>query len=237
MDSSTLDLEELLGPLDEAQDIFNSLVAETEKYFNFVHKLITENLIFDELRIDKDLIDIEITHILKANSYLILYNMIEATIENSLKAVHSVICTQSFNNLTEILKSSILTEFRKMEINLDKFRYDCVLDMILHKTTLETYKPFSGNLDGRKIRSILDKYGIVYNTTHSDNSGDKLYIIKNRRNTLAHGGSSFIDVGRLSSIDELCELKKQTICFLENFLNCIRLYITNSHYCVVSDAQ
>ncbi|SKA72354.1 hypothetical protein SAMN02745130_01044 [Thiothrix eikelboomii] len=217
---------------------FIDLKQEVNLYFEFLLNIINNNLELYDSRIEVHTpLESGITHILKANGYLILYNLLEATIENALKAAHLIICETSFNSLTTHLKKTILTEFKKMEIDLDKFPHQEIIETTLHKITLDKYKPFSGNLDAKKIKNIIEKYGIALDTTSEDKKGAKLLIVKNRRNALAHGGQSFIQIGRDTSIDELIAIKNQTILFLENFLQCTRAYLEQQHYQLEPDAQ
>lgn len=103
---------------------------------------------------------------------------------------------------------------------------------------LNLFAPFVTNgFPNRDESHRNEKYGIALDTTSEDKKGAKLLIVKNRRNALAHGGQSFIQIGRDTSIDELIAIKNQTILFLENFLQCTRAYLEQQHYQLEPDAQ
>lgn len=74
--------------------LFSERKEDIEKYFNFVKFIIDERPTFSyKDRIAGECkhreIDIEMTHILKANAFIILYNLIEATISNAIEDIHN----------------------------------------------------------------------------------------------------------------------------------------------------
>ena len=61
-------------------------------------------------------------------------------------------------------------------------------------------------------------------------NGTTLVKVKTKRNELAHGKISFSDCGRDISIDELNQIQKDVIAYLEKILNNIEDYIENKSY-------
>ena len=105
-------------------------------------------------------VDVELSKILKANGFLLLYNLIEATIRNSIDAVLNSIhaSTVTFRDLSDNLKKIWIKQEAK-EINSEK--YEKV--MLIAKSILDNEILFfkkdciniSGNIDAQKIREIL----------------------------------------------------------------------------------
>ncbi|CAM3707123.1 MAE_28990/MAE_18760 family HEPN-like nuclease [Elizabethkingia occulta] len=73
------------------------------------------------------------------------------------------------------------------------------------------------------IRRIYDE------STH----GQTLVDIKKKRNWLAHGEKSFIEVGRSSTFSQLEEAKNYVRAFLDEFITSVEDYITNQHFKIV----
>lgn len=229
--------------------LFNERTEDINEYFEFIDMLINKKptLVYQEqeqninitrtTKVTKDL-----THVLKSNAFLILYNLIEATISNAIEDIHDEILRDT--NLGADLLCVNLTKIalRKIEIsNLSNF--DCektnASQIILkswlkkHKELVENHKNplFSGNVDARKIREIAEDYGFSSETEQSKTfNGACLVAIKKSRNSLAHGSDSFKQKGRDTSIDDLIAFKEQTICYLDNILTNIETYLQSKQY-------
>ncbi|MHC5820466.1 MAG: MAE_28990/MAE_18760 family HEPN-like nuclease, partial [Nostoc sp.] len=70
---------------------FNTRVQEVNKYFWFLEELITENTKLAVLEDSGDQkvkpIDPELAKTLKANGFLLLYNLVESTMRNAIEAI------------------------------------------------------------------------------------------------------------------------------------------------------
>ncbi len=82
----------------------------------------------------------------------------------------------------------------------------------------------SGNLDADKIRQICSEHGITYTIESECRGGLVLEDVKNKRNQLAHGTTSFAECGRYYSIEDLEKIKKETIIFLNSILKGMKKY-------------
>ena len=78
----------------------------------------------------------------------------------------------------------------------------------------------SGNLDADKIRQICSDHGITYTIDSACRGGVALEDVKNKRNQLAHGTTSFAECGRYYAIDDLEKIKNETVIFFHIFLIC-----------------
>lgn len=147
--------------------LFDERMEDINDYLSFVELLINKrpNLIYkNEEGVDvvQD-IDLDITHILKANAYIILYNLIEATISNAIEDIHTVfasdvnLCVDTvILNLTKIAFKNIdtktMSEIDFSNENVSKTIFKTWLTA--HKKLVDANKNplFSGNVDARKIR-------------------------------------------------------------------------------------
>ena len=86
------------------------------------------------------------------------------------------------------------------------------------RTIFKTAK--SLNIDIGNVRRIYDE------NTH----GITLNDIKQKRNWLAHGEKSFIEVGSTSSFNQLKEAKDYVVAFLSEFISAVETYIINQRF-------
>lgn len=174
----------------------------------------------------------DLVKILKANGFLILYNLIEATIRNSIVAILNSIEIDMlpYRKLSDKLKRLWL----RQEINEISEKGKLMERVeIISKTILDDSLPtlerecvnISGNIDAQKIRDIAKQFG--YDETKD---GRQLVIIKDKRNILAHGEYTFSDVGKDYTYNELVKLKDETVHYIEDVLDKVELYINNKGY-------
>lgn len=178
--------------------------------------------------IDADLIDI-----MHANGFLILYNLIEAT----MKDVYIVI-------FDEISNSKISFDQLVEEVQIEWVRYELrdhksgarpktvtelankIIsnpDFILARNNLK----FSGNLDAREIRNYAKNLKV---SEPSHPQQELLVVVKDLRNQLAHGGETFIDVGKKYKYSDIEPYKSATFGLLESLINNVAAYLDDVNY-------
>jgi hypothetical protein len=89
---------------------------------------------------------------------------------------------------------------------------------------------FGGNLDAARIREVCDAHGVSHKTDRRTRGGEKLLVVKNRRNALAHGDLSFVECGRDYTVAELKEIKMQSFWYLKAILRNIDRFNTKKTY-------
>ncbi|OIX91511.1 hypothetical protein BFS14_22695 [Serratia fonticola] len=226
--------------------LFDERMEDINDYLSFVALLINKrpNLVYqEENNVDvAQEIELDITHILKANAFIILYNLIEATISNAIEDIHAVfssdanLCVDTVTlNLTKIAFKNIdtktMSEIDFSNDNVSKTIFKTWL--AAHKKLVDKNKNphFSGNVDARKIKEVADKYGFSYATDEEKTrNGATLVSIKAARNSLAHGSESFRSKGQNASIDEIIIMKNEVFHYLNCILNNIEDYLDNKVY-------
>lgn len=176
-------------------------------------------------------IDSELSTILKANGFLLLYNLVEATVRSSIDAVLNSMRTSSvtFRDLSDNLKK-IWIKQETRSINSET-NYEKILQIaknILENEILSFKKDcinISGNIDAQKIRNILKQFG-----GHGISNGRDLKTIKDKRNNLAHGEFTFSEIGKDYTVQDLIDYKDETKNYLSNVLEEIQDYIDNQKY-------
>lgn len=151
--------------MDKTQLDFDKRKDEVENYFSFLSILGDyENTRLKYKKVDdlvEEKISIQLQNILIANGFLLLYNVIEATVRHSILEIYYAIEDNeiSFEQLSESLKKIWLEQstdnFKEGNFKQDTLR-DTILkitESILTKETIFLFKDkldFSGNLDAQK---------------------------------------------------------------------------------------
>lgn len=215
---------------------YNKRLNEVEIYLNTIKLLDkgTCTIECDDIGGNKSTqqIDTELAKILKANGFLILYNLIEATIRNSISAILNAITTDklSYRNLSDSLKSIWIGQEIKniSEHGTLKTKVAQLSETILNDNLLVFGNDcinISGNIDAQRIREIAKKFGYG-----ESKDGRCLHTIKEKRNKLAHGEYTFSDVGKEYTSNDLITFKNEVVLYIEDVLNNVETYINNKGY-------
>ena len=174
--------------------------------------------------------------ILIANAFLILYNLIESTIRNTIIAIYKSIFIrgESYGTLTTKLKQ-IWIKQETANLNGSTFRLDTMHDNIYEiAERIINGEPLmfsnesldiSGNIDAQKIRDIAKKIGF-----EPSPNGRNLLIIKNKRNRLAHGEQTFYTVGRDFSVKDIDGFKEEVFNYLTAVMDEVDEFISKKGY-------
>lgn len=246
---------------------FNDRVSQIEKYLAFVwisdNRITIRNLdSISEKKIilsngqelylrsfltennDSYFIDNELVKILKSNTILLFYNLIEGTISALLNEFFGSINLEGkkYDELNLPVKK-IWLKYKHRSFGVgEKKNVDYILSTIetileelvqiapktisdaeLGSKTIHNYDAYcketnsndiSGNLDAREIRKIFSLYGLP----EINRSCNAMLKVKNKRNSLAHGNETFAQVGSDFTIDELYIMKAEITDFLSYLL-------------------
>ena len=183
-------------------------------------------------------IDIELIKILKANGFLLLYNLIEATIRKSLEAIFSAIQLENltFQQLSDkLIKLWINQIALPLKEGIDAVTYDkirglledvakSIIDNQIMQLETECVR-ISGNIDARSIREIATKIGF-----EQSKDGSLLETIKKKRNHLAHGEFTFGEIGKEVSVNDMIRYKDSACAHLTDVLKNIEDYIASRKF-------
>jgi hypothetical protein len=219
---------------------FTKRIKEVDIYFHTLDlldkgrcKILCTDIQGNEL--EKD-IDNELSKILKANGFLLLYNLIEATIKKSIDEIFVTIHSSNitFKSLTENLKSLWINQEIK-DLKDNTFNVATLRTKVMNisesilKSELTMFKSecvnISGNIDAKKIREVAKQFG--YN---EPSNGGGLQTIKNKRNHLAHGEYTFAEIGKDYTVGDLLQFKNETELYLTEVLKNIDDYLINMKF-------
>ncbi|MGL5060271.1 MAG: MAE_28990/MAE_18760 family HEPN-like nuclease [Microcoleus sp.] len=215
---------------------FDRRAKEVDDYFKFIEELLEDRtkLVATEpagtYKIQS--LDPELAKTLKANGFLLLYNLIESTMRNAIEAIFEELKNKgvSFDRLKPKIKAIVLQNLKNRSPNKIYLKINQISTDII-TATFDREELFSGNVDARLIREIADKYGFSYRTDFAKTkNGQNLLVVKSNRNDLAHGLKSFEEVGRDKTIKQLLEIKEETVEYLRQILENIRDYLDGEEY-------
>ena len=227
----------------KTREVFEERSEEIALYFNFIYEVIDRRAMLSltptfsasdqEIRelkhIPSDVIDT-----LKANGFLLLYNIVEATITRAVQAIYLDIEKHDhrFDELHPLLRKHITATFRK-----DDDSYKRILESThpisksIIRAGFEASRLFSGNIHHKTLKEFADKLGFSVDTDgEKTRGGQRLTDVKNRRNELAHGNMSFLACGKVTSIEQILEIRNEVICYLEGILDNIEEYLKSKKY-------
>ena len=215
---------------------FNTRVEEINKYFLFLEELISEKTKLSTLdnngNIQIQEVDSELVKTLKANSFLLLYNLIESSMTNAIEAIFDKLINEnvSFNDVRVEIKRVIVQNFKnRSPEGVYSQITDISLDII--KVGFNRKEIFSGNIDAKKITKTATQYGFSYDTDYEKTKhGKSLRDIKNIRNDLAHGYTSFSEIGKDRTIEDLIKIKNEVVEYMNQILINIQSYLNSKKY-------
>ena len=223
---------------------FEERAREISVYFKFIELIEKESA---EILLPKKQtwkvrkVDDKILRILKANVFLLLYNLVEASIREGFVSVYRAMEIDgcSVKQLTPSLRKrwidAAFIRLPSASANQELCRniaWELVQDVADDvKATIDVADlKFGGNLDAAKIRKVCEVHGVSHKTGKRTHGGEKLLVVKTKRNALAHGSLSFVECGRDYSVAELGEIKKQSFSYLKAILRNIDTFNANKRF-------
>jgi len=224
--------------MDNVNSDFDKRKDEINEYFSFLEKINNENIKLNytkENDTEEFIISTKLQRIFIANTFLLLYNLVESTIRNSIVAIYNKIKDDEiiYNDLSEKIKQiwlhknskkfSIYSNDNTIEVNLHNIINDIINNEIIILTKDDIH--ISGNIDAQEIRKLARKIGF-----EESSNGRHLVDIKEKRNRLAHGEHTFHDVGKDFTYNDLNIYKENTFTHLEDVIHKIKNFIDDERY-------
>lgn len=169
---------------------------------------------------------------LRAGTFLVLYNLIEASTRATVEAIHDRIVTEQvpFDRLAEALKREVVRRFiNRADPAIHHAMSDLPAQFV--SVALDLSVHLAGNVDARVIRDFGAIYGFSCETNRArTHNGADLLTIKDNRNDLAHGRKTFEEVGRDYPAGELLPLARRSLGFMEGVLGNVSGYMDDKGY-------
>lgn len=238
------------------KDDFDKRKAELDDYFDFLSKLDKDvpTLHYEEKKVSYTYsVDAELLKILKANGFLLIYNLVESFCRNFLLEILTAIQIKklTLKKLSEEAQKIWIaqkvknykdpnTSAETLENCFHGMATDIINNTVIEFSTIihkiETDERFdafglSGNINKQKIRELADNYGFKKITVpKSEKAGEDLDEIKEFRNKLAHGRITFRDCGKDKSVTQMIDYKNNAVEYLEGVLNNVEDYLINTKF-------
>lgn len=228
--------------MDIVRDNYTDRKHEIDIYFEFIDFL--DNFEKNDIQepISNDIIyNKDIEKIIRANSLLMLYNLVESTLVTGIEEVYGALREKNitYNQVRKEIKD-IWFNYRFTNAYDKKAHFDTykktaekIITSIMCNEPLELDRKatgITGNLDADSIRDVCKKHGIQFKSLEECHGGLKLTQVKEQRNQLAHGMLSFVECGRDFTVKDLHEIKSEVENFLWGFIKAIELYYDNEEY-------
>ncbi|MBC8756149.1 hypothetical protein H2O64_15845 [Kordia sp. YSTF-M3] len=217
---------------------FEKRATEITLYFKLLEKILDKDAMLflpnNRTRKYNDFDD-ELQKVMKANMFLLLYNLAESAIKQALVEIYDTITDEN------VQYSDVKEEIKKIWIKLNYKNFNQhstnriyeVIDQIaldIVEIEFDVNKNISGNIDALKIREFASQIGFSTRSHHSLNNGASLHQVKIQRNKLAHGDLSFAECGRNYTLSDLRMINNQVIKYLKRILINIEKYLTAKSY-------
>lgn len=235
--------------MDNTRIDFEKRKEEVNEYFKFLEMLNYENVSL-KYKIMNSTEEVQISpklqRIFIANTFLLLYNLVESTVRNSIMEIYNKIQDDeiSYQYLSEKIKQIWLEKQRKtfsikeevddsLQKSIQKKLQTIVEDIINIEIIVLTNEDIhiSGNIDAQEIRNLANKTGFGISS-----DGRHLNDIMKKRNYLAHGERTFHDIGKDLTYNTLNEYKKNTFEHLEDVISKIKIFIDTKKYKATQNA-
>ncbi len=234
--------------MDSTKADFTKRKEEVGEYFSFLKILNMNDSVSLEYKdpVDKTNknfpIERRLQTIFIANTFLLLYNLVESTIRNSITEIYIKIKEDkvSYQNLSGQMKKIWLRKTRKSLVergrnNGIEGEISGIIDNIIKKEIIELTindTRISGNIDAQRIRELAKENGfdIV-------KDGSILKNIKEKRNFLAHGNQTFDDIGKNITYKDLDKYREDTFSYLTQVIQNIETFIEKQEYKKVNNKE
>ena len=219
-------------------DMFDERIQEIDLYFEALKELDQGNT--EHLGISH-YFDSEFIKILKANTLLMVYNLVESTVMGGILEIYDKLKQEglTYSGVRKEIKDIWFAyKFRQVydqQAHYNSYRDKAIeiVNSILTGEIIELDRKataISGNLDAQQIRNVCHDHGICFTPEAGCRGGVVLETVKDRRNDLAHGTLSFAECGRDYSIEDLVKIKEETVLFLRGLLNGMKQYYDGKQY-------
>lgn len=217
---------------------FEKRVTEIEIYFSYVENLEEKKavLYFPDKATHKYINpNAELIKVLKANIFLMLYNLAEASVKQSISEIYDQITAEGlkYSEVIDEVKRIWIDEKHRNFKNIGTEKIFEIISTIAEEVVnikFDSEKVISGNIDGRKVREFSEKHGFSSKVHVRANEGRNLHLVKTQRNNLAHGVVSFAECGRNYSTADLKKIKQEVIIYLRGILKNIDGFLQRKEY-------
>lgn len=179
--------------------------------------------------------------ILKANLFVLIYNVVEATTRDCIEAVWVKVGNERIGPLglnprtRKVWSGARFRRAEAFDASAKVYReilWDLMEDVANGRTGSVDVKKIlpAGNLSNTELRRLCEEHGIPFNAPKGSRDGIDLVTVKRCRNDLAHGTRSFEETGAQFALSDLLDIRKRSASYLRQFVRSVARYIASSAY-------
>lgn len=213
-------------------EIFSDRIEEVELYYSIMLDLDNESPTIRTLNNSR------FFKILKSNYILMLYNLVESCTLSGIVEIYDQLkndnCSYQdvIDEIKDIWINSQVSKIYGPTTTQSAYekRVKIIIDNITQNSVIKLDKDsfkLGGNLDAKRIKSLCDKHRIRY--VAEDNRA-ALRMVKEKRNSLAHGDVSFSECARDLTLTDLSDIKIAVVDFMKGILEGMEKYYRNKEY-------
>lgn len=167
---------------------------------------------------------------LKAQTLVLLYNLVESTICECLNAIYDAVHDDklTYNKLTDQMRKAWNNSCKRANIPEKDWTETEKMNHIVRFRILATN--ISGSLDIRNIYNVLLQHGCTIDNCKREDYAQSFFIVKNKRNLLAHGNVSFSECGTNYVLSDMEKMRQDIIIFLGKVIESVHKFISEKKY-------
>lgn len=172
----------------------------------------------------------EIQCVAKAQSLILLYNLVESTVCDCLNAIYDAIQDENLNfgNVSHDIKNMWRNYLKRKNLPEKTKSDNEIMNMPIRFESLAIN--ISGSLDFRKIQEVFLKHGCLLDNSSRETIAQSFLVVKNKRNLLAHGNVSFSECGAYYLLSDLQKYKEHIVDYMQDVVNKTCNYIASRAY-------
>lgn len=218
---------------------FAEMKAEADIYFEYLRKIDQDDARLEQRdlgAVTQEPFGREFRTILKANAIILLYHMIEGTVQRSIDSIVEAVRQDNLGysdasaKLRQVWGTMRVRQIRRASEETWVEHFNEVIEKCLQKEVLllngrDILKTHAGNIDAQAVRNLASEFGFEITSRPEAKGGGDLDRIRHSRNLLAHGVQRFTQVGGEMTVSDLREMKDRVVCFLEDVIQCSDSYV------------
>lgn len=176
------------------------------------------------------LVDLQMQCCMKAQTLVILYNMVESTVCECLNYIYDAVADDelTYSDLTDKMRHMWTQSCKRggrPEKDLDEAA-KMPLKVVFEELAINT----SGSIDIRKIYEAFEKHGCTIADDKREEYGESFLTVKSKRNRLAHGNESFSHCGSNYLFSGLDKMRKDITEFLPIVIETTKHFVEDKKY-------
>ena len=167
---------------------------------------------------------------MKGQTMVVLYNMVESSICECLNYIYDAVADDglTYAELTDEMRRMWTLSCKRA--NLLEKDMDEASKMPMKTKFAELAINISGSIDIRKIYDAFGKHGCIIDLDKREAYGNSFLVVKNKRNQLAHGNTSFSQCGSAYLLRDLEKIKQDIVAFITIVIEATKSFVEDKKY-------